>query len=153
MKRFMFIMSAMTLILLLNSCNSTTKETIKISEKYPNAQVTEQYAVSLNGESLIVKSAVINDTLIAISTERDNTTIDKNLSKAIIFAKDPNSIQEQKQDGLELKCDENKTWIFYATLGSPTEEQIEPQSTGYYPTRFIVVSDYIDYNGTIYKHE
>ncbi|MBO7480813.1 MAG: hypothetical protein J6T63_01755 [Bacteroidales bacterium] len=125
----------------------------KISEKYPNVEVMDRNAVGINGESLNVQSAVVNDTLVAITVELGDAPIDKNISQCLIFAKNPSEMQEMTPDGLVLNCDGSKTWIFYATLGSPVEEQVEPQSVGYYPTTFIVVSEYLDYNGTVYKHE
>ena len=137
------------------SCNSKTDEVIKvkIAEKYPNVEVLDRHAVGINGESLNVQSAVVNDTLIAITVELGDAPIDKNISQCLIFAKDPNEMQKMTLEGLVLTCDGSKTWMFYATLGSPMEEQVEPQSVGYYPTTFIVESEYLDYNGTIYKHE
>ncbi|MBR4583070.1 MAG: hypothetical protein IKO34_04575 [Bacteroidales bacterium] len=153
--RIIMPLLATVTMLIFCSCNNKTDEAKKvgIADKYSNVQVYDQYATGINGESLKVQSAVVNDTLIAIMVEKSDTKID-DVSQAIIFAKNPDEIQEQTPEGeLVLKCDENKTWMFYATLGSPTEEQSETQSTGYHPTKFIVVSDYIDYNGTIYKHK
>lgn len=137
------------------SCNTKTDEVknVKISEKYPDVEVKDQHAVGINGESLNVQSAVVNDTLIAITVEPGDVAIEKNISQCLIFAKDPKGMQEQTPDGLVVNCDGSRTWMFYATLGSPIEEQVEPQSVDYHPTTFLVVSEYLDYNGTIYKHE
>ena len=153
--RIIMPLLATVTMLIFCSCNNKTDEAKKvgIADKYSNVQVYDQYATGINGESLKVQSAVVNDTLIAIMVEKSDTKIN-NISQTINYAKNPNEIQHQTpKSELVIKCDENKTSMFYATLGSPTEEQSETQSTGYHPTKFIVVSDYIDYNGTIYKHK
>jgi len=155
MKHIFSLLTLIVAALMFCSCNFKTDEVkkVKIAEKYPNVEVLDRQAVGINGESLNVQSAVVNDTLIAITVEPGDAPIEKNISQCLIFAKNLNEIQKMTPDGLVLNCDGSKTWIFYATLGSPIEEQVEPQSVEYYPTKFIVVSDYIDYNGTIYKHE
>ena len=158
MEKIRFFMPALAIVTMVMFCSCETKndanKKLGIAEKYPNVQIDEINAVSINGESLRVQWAVVNDTLIAITVEKSDAEYDKNISMAQIFAKDPKAIQKHTPEGgLVLECDESKTWIFYATLGSPTEEQAEPQTTDYHPTTFVVISDYIDYNGAIYKHE
>lgn len=140
-------------MLMFASCNKAKEEvkTDVIEEAYPEAEKSSPlYVMSIDGKVLKMESAIVNDTLVVVNMTECNDDVDENIIQkgAVLITKDSEKVLVQtSESSSEIKDCGKKQWVFYATMGSPTDEQPESLEA----TSLIVVSDYLEYNGVMYK--